>query len=72
MENYTEEIEPVNPLTDDSYSELSDRAKKLLSECYKATLVSPLELCRLKKEGCRSAQILSALNEVERYLINEE
>ena len=52
------------------YSELSDRAKKLLNQCHAASLCSPLELCRMKQENATGIYY-DALLEGERYLINE-
>jgi len=55
---------------DFTFDELSPLAKKLLSVCFDATLVSPLERCRIMQEAAKGAK-LSALYEVERYLIND-
>jgi hypothetical protein len=53
-----------------AYDELSPLAKKLLLVCFDATIVSPLERCRIMKEAAKGAK-LYALYEVERYLIND-
>jgi len=64
---YTETTTPQH--FDFAYDELSDQAKKLLSICYNATLVSPLSACRIMQESAKGSKYM-ALCEVETYLIN--
>lgn len=53
-----------------AYNELSPQAKKIVDRCHQATLVSPLERCRIILENAKGDQYFYAC-EAERYLIYE-